>query len=407
MDIGLYLAGTRANLTYLDGLSKFHKQHGTNLHRLPYVDKKPLDLYRLKKAVESRGGFEKVCKHKKWAEIGRDLGYSGKIMSSLSTSLKNSYQRWLCPYEEYLRLAKPGVHQQLEQEYGGPLTPSPGQTPVRRSNVNTPISVRGDSPARNASDALQATLGGVKTEKDRDTPMADAPPLPQAPTSGGFTPVNSGFTAVNSGFTSVNRSATSEPKSFTPDPKRFESPTSSAKNTPDNRASSLKATALKRQLSGEESSDSAKKDNDLDDSEAASSRRSKRLKKGKLTQMCFISPASISVVAYTASRHWGLNAGILTAMTNLFFHWFYYSQTNIDRCRPHCGWITHDAIPSFSAKDSARRATTTRRGKLNITVEGDVADVLRNAKLVEEMIMFFYFASLATMPITQDVSTHP
>ncbi|KAF4452964.1 histone demethylase JARID1 [Fusarium austroafricanum] len=242
---------TRANLTYLDGLSKFHKQHGTNLHRLPYVDKKPLDLYRLKKAVESRGGFEKVCKHKKWAEIGRDLGYSGKIMSSLSTSLKNSYQRWLCPYEDYLRLAKPGVHQQLEQEYGGPLTPSPAQTPVKRSNVNTPLSIRGDSPARNASNALQASIIGVKTENDGDTPMPDAlPSASQAPTSGGFTAVNSGgFTPVNSGFTSVNRSVTSEPKSFTPDPKRFDSPTSSAKNTPDNRASSLKETTLKRQLS--------------------------------------------------------------------------------------------------------------------------------------------------------------
>jgi histone demethylase JARID1 len=102
---------------------------------------------------------------------------------------------------------------------------------------------------------------------------------------------------VNSGFTSVNRSATSEPKSFTPDPKRFESPTSSAKNTPDNRASSLKATALKRQLSGEESSDSAKKDNDLDDSEAASSRRSKRLKKGKSMQLHSVPLATISIVA--------------------------------------------------------------------------------------------------------------
>ncbi|KAM0189434.1 hypothetical protein ACHAPI_010014 [Fusarium lateritium] len=258
-------------------------EHGTNLHRLPYVDKKPLDLYRLKKAVESRGGFENVCKHKKWAEIGRDLGYSGKIMSSLSTSLKNSYQRWLCPYEEYLRLAKPGVHQQLEQEYGGPLTPSPAQTPVKRSNVNTPLSLRGDSPARNASDALQASISGLKIETDRDTPMSDAPPHPsQAPTSGGFTAVNSGgFTPVNSGFTSANRNATSEPKSFTPDPKRFDSPTSSAKNTPDNRASALKATALKRQLSCESLSDSAKKDNDRDDIEAANSRRSKRLKKGK------------------------------------------------------------------------------------------------------------------------------
>ncbi|KAG5799664.1 hypothetical protein H9Q69_001294 [Fusarium xylarioides] len=270
---------TRANLTYLDGLSKFHKQHGTNLHRLPYVDKKPLDLYRLKKAVESRGGFEKVCKHKKWAEIGRDLGYSGKIMSSLSTSLKNSYQRWLCPYEEYLRLAKPGVHQQLEQEYGGPLTPSPAQTPAKRSNVNTPLSIRGDSPARNASDALQANIIGVKRETDGDTPMPDAIPS-QAPTSRGFTPVNSGgFTPANAGFTSVNRSVTSEPKSFTPDPKRFDSPASSAKNTPDNRASSLKETALKRQLSCESSSESARKDTDIEDPETASGRRSKRLKK--------------------------------------------------------------------------------------------------------------------------------
>lgn len=245
------------------------------------MDKKPLDLYRLKKAVESRGGFEKVCKHKKWAEIGRDLGYSGKIMSSLSTSLKNSYQRWLCPYEEYLRLAKPGVHQQLEQEYGGPLTPSPAQTPAKRSNVNTPLSIRGDSPARNASDALQANIIGVKSETDGDTPMPDAIPS-QAPTSGGFTAVNSGgFTPANAGFTSVNRSVTSEPKSFTPDPKRFDSPASSAKNTPDNRASSLKETALKRQLSCESSSESARKDNDDEDTEAAIGRRSKRLKKGE------------------------------------------------------------------------------------------------------------------------------
>ncbi|KAL2677248.1 hypothetical protein Neosp_011016 [[Neocosmospora] mangrovei] len=272
---------TRANLTYLDGLSKFHKQHGNNLHRLPYVDKKPLDLYRLKKAVESRGGFEKVCKHKKWAEIGRDLGYSGKIMSSLSTSLKNSYQRWLCPYEEYLRLAKPGVHQQLEQEYGGPLTPSPAHTPIKRSNVNTPASGRGDSPARNASDALQATINGVKKEADRDTPMTDAPTTTPAPTSGGFTAINSGgFTAVNSGFTSVNRSTNGDSKSFTPESKRFDSPSSSAKNTPDNRASSLMATALKRQLSCDSSSDSTRKDADAgkDDGDAGS-RRSKRLKK--------------------------------------------------------------------------------------------------------------------------------
>lgn len=109
------LSGTQANLAYLDGLAKFHKQQGNNLNRLPYVDKKPLDLYRLRILVESRGGFDKVCKSKEWAEIAKDLGYSGRIMSSLSTSLKNTFLRWLSPYEAYLHAATPG-NDQLEQE---------------------------------------------------------------------------------------------------------------------------------------------------------------------------------------------------------------------------------------------------------------------------------------------------
>ncbi|KAJ2979765.1 hypothetical protein NUW58_g7118 [Xylaria curta] len=223
---------TRANLSYLDALAKFHKQQGTNLNRLPYVDKKPLDLYRLKKAVESRGGFDKVCKTKKWAEIGRDLGYSGKIMSSLSTSLKNSFDRWLNPYENYLRQAKPGVYQQLEYEYGGPLTPSPAPSPMKRSSVNTPSSLRGESPARHATDALQASLSVPKSDND----------------------------PVNAGFTSVNRPNPPEVKSFTPPPKRQDSPASLTKDVLDFRPSGLgPANALKRQLSFD-SIDSARKE---------------------------------------------------------------------------------------------------------------------------------------------------
>ncbi|KAI1811063.1 PLU-1-domain-containing protein [Poronia punctata] len=273
---------TRANLTYLDALAKFHKQQGTNLNRLPYVDKKPLDLYRLKKAVESRGGFEKVCKTKKWAEIGRDLGYSGKIMSSLSTSLKNSYDRWLSPYEDYLRQAKPGVYQQLEYEYGGPLTPSPAHSPIKRSSVNTPSSIRAKSPARNATDALQASISGSKQGGDRDTTMTDAPSRTPQPASGGFTAINTGgFTAVNSGFTSVNRAAPSDPKGFTPPPpRRIDSPASVPKDVPEFRASGLgQANALKRQLSFD-SVESAKKENSAEKEESeGGSRRSKRLKK--------------------------------------------------------------------------------------------------------------------------------
>jgi histone demethylase JARID1 len=185
--------GTRANLNYLDQLAKFHKQTGQSLTRFPSVDKRPLDLYKLKKAVETRGGFNCVCKQKKWAEIGRDLGYSGKIMSSLSTSLKNSYQKWLLPYEEYLRVAKPGVHQQLEFENGGPFTPSPAPSPMKRSTQGTPTASGLDSPAIRASAALNASM-------HTEAAAAPTPPpeLPRAAAPSGFTAVNSGgFTAVN------------------------------------------------------------------------------------------------------------------------------------------------------------------------------------------------------------------
>jgi [histone H3]-trimethyl-L-lysine4 demethylase len=253
--------------------------------RWPYVDKKPLDLYRLKKAVEARGGFEKVCKLKKWAEIGRDLGYSGKIMSSLSTSLKNSYQKWLCPYEDYLRIAKPGVHQQLELEYGGPLTPSPAPSPMKRSNVPTPASASTESPARHLTDALQASIDAQTKGSDQDASMADTPASNTPKPASGFTAVNSGgFTAVNSGFTSVNRSipAVSDGKGpMTPKPNG--TPTISTKNTPEFRSSLLGPSGLKRQMSCD-SQDSVKKDSADQEDGDSGSRRSKRLKKGELLQ---------------------------------------------------------------------------------------------------------------------------
>lgn len=242
-----------------------------------------------------------MCKLKKWAEIGRDLGYSGKIMSSLSTSLKNSYQRWLFPYEEYLRLAKPGVHQQLEFEYGGPLTPSPANSPIKKSYQNTPSSLRGESPAIRASDALNASMKDEFEKGMKNIPMLDspaqAPTPPPAPVTSGFTPVNAGgFTPVNAApatFTPVNHRRDREERSFTP-PRRppFDTPHGSAKNTPEYRPSALSSAPvvngftsnpiLKRQLSHDSiDSRSRKGSQPLDDSEA-SGRRSKRLKKGML-----------------------------------------------------------------------------------------------------------------------------
>lgn len=225
-------------------------------------------------------------------------------MSSLSTSLKNSYQRWLFPYEEYLRLAKPGVHQQLEYEYGGPLTPSPANSPMKKSHQHTPSSLRGESPAIRASDALNASMKDEFEKGMKNIPMLDAPvaatptppPAQPPPFSSGFTPVNAGFTPVNAApatFTpvSINRREREE-RSFTP-PRRppFDSPMSSAKNTPEYRPSALSSAPvvngftsnplLKRQLSHDSIDSRSRKDSQPPGDESESGgRRSKRLKKG-------------------------------------------------------------------------------------------------------------------------------
>lgn len=259
-------------MNYLDQLSKYHKQHGTNLNRFPSVDKRPLDLYKLKKAVETRGGFEQVCKLKKWAEIGRDLGYSGKIMSSLSTSLKNSYQRWLQPYEEYLRVAKPGVQHQLEQEHVGPYTPSPGSRKSSSHENNA------SSHAPQETPGLQTPAPQSAPKPVEETPEKPAPPIEPAPR-----PITSGFTPVNatSGFTPVNRSpsfvAVNNGTPVKPEP---ENGSLTPQNVAEHHSSSTPAPngQGEHNLKRASSHDGGSQTENGDD--GGSGRRSKRLKKG-------------------------------------------------------------------------------------------------------------------------------
>jgi [histone H3]-trimethyl-L-lysine4 demethylase len=258
------------------------------------VDKRPLDLYKLKKFVEDKGGFDTVCKQKRWAEIGRDLGYSGKIMSSLSTSLKNSYQKWLQPYEDWLRFNKPTVLQQQELENGGPYTPSPAPTPSK-SHQNTPSHLGASSPAMRASAALNASLQEGPGPVPGPVQSVEVPAAPPRPIMvSGFTPVNAGgFTAVNAPLHMSSFAAINAPNGVhhgtdaghsTP-ARSVDSPLTSAKNTPDLRPSMAGLSAppatnghlfnpLKRQLSSDGDGSAS------GDAEAAG-RRSKRLKKGE------------------------------------------------------------------------------------------------------------------------------
>jgi histone demethylase JARID1 len=125
-------------MSYLDKLDKFHRQQGTPLGKLPSLANQPIDLYQLKRSVDSRGGYKAVSTGKKWAEIGRELGYGGiKNVTSVSTALKNAYTKYLLPYEIYLEKAKP----EFLREMG--LTPSPQrEAPKREMLSKSPLAIR-------------------------------------------------------------------------------------------------------------------------------------------------------------------------------------------------------------------------------------------------------------------------
>ena len=153
---------TRSTMSYLDKLAKFHRQQGTSLTRLPSLDKQPIDLYQLKRAVDTRGGFKDVCNMKRWAEIGRELGYGSiKNVTSVSTTLKNAFQKYLLPYETYLEKAKP----EFLREMG--LTPSPQQE--RKVESISPLGMRRNLMEQFTTEAMDEDE--IKTESEADMPQ--------------------------------------------------------------------------------------------------------------------------------------------------------------------------------------------------------------------------------------------
>ncbi|EIN10782.1 hypothetical protein PUNSTDRAFT_125473 [Punctularia strigosozonata HHB-11173 SS5] len=92
-------ASSRAKLNFLEQLYRYHKQQGNPRVSVPTINHKALDLWRLRREVHDRGGYEEVTRHKLWAEIGRALGYTG--IPGLSAQLKNSYTRVILPYEHF------------------------------------------------------------------------------------------------------------------------------------------------------------------------------------------------------------------------------------------------------------------------------------------------------------------
>uniref|UniRef100_A0A4W4DZ33 [histone H3]-trimethyl-L-lysine(4) demethylase n=1 Tax=Electrophorus electricus TaxID=8005 RepID=A0A4W4DZ33_ELEEL len=88
-------AQTRVQLNFLDQIAKFWELQGCTL-KIPHVERKILNLYQLNKLVLDEGGFDIVCKERRWTKIAMAMGFApGKAVGS---HLRAHYERILYPY---------------------------------------------------------------------------------------------------------------------------------------------------------------------------------------------------------------------------------------------------------------------------------------------------------------------
>uniref|UniRef100_A0A8C5R8R6 Lysine-specific demethylase 5D n=1 Tax=Leptobrachium leishanense TaxID=445787 RepID=A0A8C5R8R6_9ANUR len=91
-------AETRVKLNYLDQIAKFWEIQGSSL-KIPNVERRILDLYALNKIVQDEGGYEVICRERRWARVAQRMGYpSGKNLGSL---LRSHYERVIYPFSMY------------------------------------------------------------------------------------------------------------------------------------------------------------------------------------------------------------------------------------------------------------------------------------------------------------------
>ncbi|XP_034731880.1 lysine-specific demethylase 5C isoform X1 [Etheostoma cragini] len=143
-------AETRVKLNYLDRIARFWEIQASSL-KIPHIERRILDLFSLSRIVTDEGGFEMICKERRWARVAQRLGYPpGKNIGSL---LRSHYERIVYPFEMFqsggsLQHCKPKHYdgEDVDKEY------KPHSIPLRQSVQPSKISSYGRRANRGQPD---------------------------------------------------------------------------------------------------------------------------------------------------------------------------------------------------------------------------------------------------------------
>lgn len=136
-------ADARASQNYQEQLQKFHAQQGRKRVSVPAIDGRSVDLYQLKLVISGLGGYDAVCRGRKWSDATRQIGYSDKDSAQLSTQVKAAYTRIILPFEEFMTKAK-----EQARANGSSISPQIAQNSTMG---NAPSAEGQDAALKNAS----------------------------------------------------------------------------------------------------------------------------------------------------------------------------------------------------------------------------------------------------------------
>ncbi|KAM9785478.1 LOW QUALITY PROTEIN: lysine-specific demethylase 5B-B [Neosynchiropus ocellatus] len=167
-------AQTRVKLNFLDQIAKFWDLQGCAL-KIPLVERKILDLYKLNKLVTEEGGFELVCRERRWTKIAVQMGFApGKAIGS---HLRGHYEKVLYPYHLFqtgANLLAPEADPELEK-----CVQKHGQTPqnlVQKEEHVEPLEST-ETPETVAEDAEQKPALERSVQTPEPSPGADVSPV--------------------------------------------------------------------------------------------------------------------------------------------------------------------------------------------------------------------------------------
>ena len=95
-------AASRAKVNFLEQLTMYHLQQGDSKVTIPVIDRKPIDLWQLRKEVNKIGGYDEVTRLKGWPVIAQKMG----LHESYWPNIRSAYIRIILPFDTFAVRAK-------------------------------------------------------------------------------------------------------------------------------------------------------------------------------------------------------------------------------------------------------------------------------------------------------------